>query len=111
LSTTLHPAVEGTSFRPVEVTLSDVAAIAHADLDAVDPAAAQAMHDAATQPGCALLSSALSALVVKTKASNPPHHLLVRTLKTAGKKSKRAQEWYAAYHDRAHPTTRMLIFA
>lgn len=103
--------MEGTSFRPVEVTLLDVATIAHADLEAADAAAAQAMLDAATPPGSALVSPALEALVVKTAASHPQEWLLVHTPKTAGKKAKPAQEWFSAYRDRAHPTTHMLTFA
>ena len=106
LSTTLHP--HAASFKPVAVNFFDTSTLLSIQIDLET---AEVLLADSLPAGSAAFSPALNALVVKTLPEGQGAVLLVvKSIKTEGKKAKNAAEWFKAYRDRADPSTAILTF-
>lgn len=84
------------------VNLLALSLLPHLQLHELDSQAANTLAD--TEPGSALYSRKIEALVVKCADAGEEHgYLLVGRLQSAGKKAMSAKDWIRGYKERATP--------
>lgn len=117
LSTTLEPSSSGTgsssTYSPVRVLLPSISLPSSLDdLKTLDPETYA--RTGSLEPGCAIYSKKMDALVVRcssswsdkqkdpsSSSSNSTSVLLVHRLKVEGKKERGAGDWWVGFKDRA----------